>query len=84
MIFSLYEKFNINFPFINLLAGRLYQVEYAMEAISHAGAAIGVTCSEGIVLAAEKKITWLSHRPVGGLRAIFPYPGIQYSLHTIE
>jgi len=37
--------------------GRLYQVEYAMEAISHAGAAIGVTCAEGIVLAAEKKIT---------------------------
>jgi len=38
--------------------GRLYQVEYAMEAISHAGAAIGVLSSkEGIVLAAEKKIT---------------------------
>jgi 20S proteasome subunit alpha 3 len=37
--------------------GRLYQVEYAMEAISHAGAAIGVTSSEGIVLAAEKKVT---------------------------
>mmetsp|Transcript_8728 Transcript_8728/g.26230 ORF Transcript_8728/g.26230 Transcript_8728/m.26230 type:complete len:254 (-) Transcript_8728:102-863(-) len=37
--------------------GRLYQVEYAMEAIGHAGAAVGVKSSEGVVLAAEKKIT---------------------------
>ncbi|KAJ1506930.1 protein with putative role during mitosis [Coelomomyces lativittatus] len=37
--------------------GRLYQVEYAMEAISHAGAALGITCPEGVVLAAEKKVT---------------------------
>jgi len=37
--------------------GRLYQVEYAMEAISHAGAAIGILSKEGIVLAAEKMIT---------------------------
>lgn len=36
--------------------GRLYQVEYAMEAISHAGAAVGVLSKEGVVLAAEKKI----------------------------
>eukprot|EP01027_Heterolobosea_sp_BB2_P011683 GEZU01016999.1.p1 GENE.GEZU01016999.1~~GEZU01016999.1.p1 ORF type:complete len:254 (+),score=70.44 GEZU01016999.1:125-886(+) len=36
--------------------GRLYQVEYAMEAISHAGACMGITCKEGIVLAAEKKV----------------------------
>jgi 20S proteasome subunit alpha 3 len=37
--------------------GRLYQVEYAMEAISHAGTAIGVLATDGIVLAAEKKVT---------------------------
>ncbi|KAI9222259.1 nucleophile aminohydrolase [Blastocladiella britannica] len=37
--------------------GRLYQVEYAMEAISHAGTCIGITCPEGIILAAEKKVT---------------------------
>ena len=36
--------------------GRLYQVEYAMEAISHAGAAVGVRTDSGVVLAAEKKI----------------------------
>ncbi|EGD78690.1 proteasome subunit alpha type-4 [Salpingoeca rosetta] len=34
--------------------GRLYQVEYAMEAISHAGTCLGILSSEGVVLAAEK------------------------------
>ncbi|KAJ1995010.1 Proteasome subunit alpha type-3 [Dimargaris cristalligena] len=37
--------------------GRLYQVEYAMEAISHAGTVIGVLSDEGIVLAAERRVT---------------------------
>jgi len=37
--------------------GRLYQVEYAMEAISHAGTALGVLATDGVVLAAEKKVT---------------------------
>ncbi|KAH3761122.1 20S proteasome subunit alpha 3 [Pelomyxa schiedti] len=37
--------------------GRLYQVEYAIEAISHAGAAVGVLARDGIVLAAEKKLS---------------------------
>jgi len=37
--------------------GRLYQVEYAMEAISHAGTAIGILATDGIVLAAEKKLS---------------------------
>jgi len=37
--------------------GRLYQVEYAMEAISEAGAALGITGKDGIVLVAEKRIT---------------------------
>jgi 20S proteasome subunit alpha 3 len=37
--------------------GRLYQVEYAMEAISNAGAALGVLASDGVVLAAEKRQT---------------------------
>ncbi|CAG8648950.1 13365_t:CDS:2, partial [Racocetra fulgida] len=39
------------------LIGRLYQVEYAMEAISHAGTALGILASDGIVIAAEKKVT---------------------------
>jgi len=37
--------------------GRLYQVEYAMEAIGHAGAAIGILGTNGVVLAAEMKNT---------------------------
>merc|ERR1712070_238676 len=37
--------------------GRLYQVEYAMEAISHAGICVGILAQNGIVLAVEKKIT---------------------------
>jgi 20S proteasome subunit alpha 3 len=37
--------------------GRLYQVEYAMEAISHAGTCLGLLASDGIVMAAEKRTT---------------------------
>jgi len=37
--------------------GRIYQVEYAMEAISQAGSAVAVLAKNGIVLAAEKRIT---------------------------
>ena len=32
-------------------------VEYAMEAISHAGTVLGVLAADGVVLAAEKKVT---------------------------
>lgn len=37
--------------------GRLYQVEYALEAINHAGTSIGIKTEEGIVIIAERKIT---------------------------
>ncbi|OCF79167.1 20S proteasome subunit alpha 3 [Kwoniella mangroviensis CBS 8886] len=37
--------------------GRLFQVEYAMEAISHAGTVLAVLSKEGIAMAAEKKVT---------------------------
>lgn len=37
--------------------GRLYQVEYAMEAISHAGTCLGILATDGVVIAAEKKVT---------------------------
>lgn len=42
------------FSIFNFL-GRLYQVEYAMEAIQHAGTCLGILASDGIVLAAEKR-----------------------------
>jgi len=37
--------------------GRLFQVEYAMEAINLAGATIGILAKDGVVLAGEKKTT---------------------------
>ncbi|XP_076060208.1 proteasome alpha3 subunit isoform X2 [Oratosquilla oratoria] len=37
--------------------GRLYQVEYAMEAIGHAGTCLGILATDGIVLAAERRNT---------------------------
>eukprot|EP00252_Welwitschia_mirabilis_P012181 TRINITY_DN2707_c0_g2_i1.p1 TRINITY_DN2707_c0_g2~~TRINITY_DN2707_c0_g2_i1.p1 ORF type:complete len:251 (+),score=24.17 TRINITY_DN2707_c0_g2_i1:178-930(+) len=37
--------------------GRLYQVEYAMEAIGNAGAAVGILAKDGVVLAGEKRVT---------------------------
>ena len=32
-------------------------MEYALEAISHAGTALGILAADGIVLAAERKVT---------------------------
>lgn len=37
--------------------GRLFQVEYAMQAIDQAGSTIGVLAEDGVVLAGEKKTT---------------------------
>jgi len=37
--------------------GRLYQVEYAKEAINNAGSTIGVLAKDGVILAGEKKTT---------------------------
>lgn len=37
--------------------GRLYQVEYAMEAIGHAGSCLGILAKDGILLAAERRNT---------------------------
>ncbi|KAF7099652.1 hypothetical protein CFC21_101260 [Triticum aestivum] len=37
--------------------GRLYQVEYAMEAIGNAGSALGILAADGVVLVGEKKVT---------------------------
>ena len=35
--------------------GRLYQVEYAMEAVGHASTCLGLLATDGIVLAAERR-----------------------------
>ena len=48
---------NCNPPSIDGGVGRLYQVEYAMEAIEHAGTCLGILASDGVLLCAERKIT---------------------------
>lgn len=44
-------------PYCNLtrFLGRLYQVEYAMEAIGHAGTCLGILANDGVLLAAERR-----------------------------
>jgi 20S proteasome subunit alpha 5 len=37
--------------------GRLFQVEYAMEAIKLGSTAVGIQTSEGVILAVEKRIS---------------------------
>jgi 20S proteasome subunit alpha 5 len=37
--------------------GRLFQVEYAIEAIKQGSTAIGIMTTEGVVLAVEKRLT---------------------------
>jgi len=48
---------SLTFPNILSVAGRLYQVEYAMEAIGHAGSCLGILAKDGVLLAAEKRNT---------------------------
>jgi 20S proteasome subunit alpha 3 len=50
--FHVYIEFRRAFT---IYAGRLHQVEYAIEAINNAGTCVGLQSSEGIVLAAEKR-----------------------------
>ena len=42
-------------PQFYIFTGRLYQVEYAMEAIGHAGTCLGILASDGVLLAAERR-----------------------------
>ncbi|PHT87045.1 Proteasome subunit alpha type-4 [Capsicum annuum] len=42
--------------------GRLYQVEYTMEAIGNAGSAIGILSKDGVVLVGEKITSTLSEK----------------------
>ena len=50
----------MHYTFVTMAAnlsqkGRLYQVEYAMEAIGHAGTCLGILAEDGVLLAAERK-----------------------------
>jgi proteasome alpha subunit len=44
--------------------GRLYQVEYAREAVKRGTTAVGIKCSEGIVLIVDKRVTSRLLEPV--------------------
>ena len=46
-----------HYDLLPLQTGRLYQVEYAMEAVGHAGICLGILANDGIVLAAERRNT---------------------------
>lgn len=50
ILFDVITKLKIIF-----ILGRLYQVEYAIEAISHAGTCLGILTNDGVLLAAEKR-----------------------------
>lgn len=41
--------------YVSECTGRLYQVEYAMEAIGHAGTCLGILANDGVLLAAERR-----------------------------
>jgi 20S proteasome subunit alpha 3 len=41
----------------SLRSGRLFQVEYAMEAINNAGSAVGILAKDGVVIAGA----WLAY-----------------------
>ena len=44
--------------------GRLYQVEYAREAVKRGTTAVGIKCSEGVVLIVDKRVTSRLLEPV--------------------
>lgn len=55
--------------------GRLHQVEYAMEAISNAGTVLGITCTDGVILSAEKKVTSKLLEQTSSTEKIYPIHG---------
>jgi hypothetical protein len=59
-IFSVSSLTMITFVFLVLLLSpfkRLFQVEYAIEAVKLGSIAVGITTSAGIILAVEKRLT---------------------------
>lgn len=57
MVFCLSGSYSgvTNLIFVLHETGRLYQVEYAMEAIGHAGTCLGILANDGVLLAAERR-----------------------------
>lgn len=55
IISSVWYKWWLHDSVCCVFAGRLYQVEYAMEAIGHAGTCLGILANDGVLLAAERR-----------------------------
>uniref|UniRef100_A0A915JWE9 Proteasome subunit alpha type n=1 Tax=Romanomermis culicivorax TaxID=13658 RepID=A0A915JWE9_ROMCU len=51
--------------------GRLYQVEYAMEAINHAAMCIGLKCKDGILIGVENRTVHPLLDPLAGSEKIY-------------
>lgn len=60
------------------------QVEYAIEAISHAGSAVGILSKDGVVLAAEKKILSKARPAPAPLRAARPPCALPLRVATLR
>jgi 20S proteasome alpha/beta subunit len=56
---------------LHFFTGRLFQIEYAMEAINHAGTCVGILSTDGIFLGAEKRIVSKLLDPRQGQEKIF-------------
>ena len=54
-VLGLVQCYFFDVAHLNPSLGRLYQVEYAMEAIGHAGTCLGILANDGVLLAAERR-----------------------------
>ncbi|WP_330630465.1 archaeal proteasome endopeptidase complex subunit alpha [Halocatena halophila] len=66
--------------------GRLYQVEYAREAVRRGGASVGVRATDGVVLAAERRIRspLLEPRSIEKLHKIDEHNGVASAGHVAD
>ncbi|MFC7156223.1 archaeal proteasome endopeptidase complex subunit alpha [Halomarina halobia] len=66
--------------------GRLYQVEYAREAVKRGSASVGVRVEEGVVLAATRRVRspLLEPRSVEKLHAIDEHHGVASAGHVAD
>ncbi|MFC6961138.1 archaeal proteasome endopeptidase complex subunit alpha [Halocatena marina] len=66
--------------------GRLYQVEYAREAVKRGGASVGVRAVDGVVLAAERRIrsSLLEPRSIEKLHKIDDHNGVASAGHVAD
>lgn len=66
--------------------GRLYQVEYAREAVKRGGASVGVRAVDGVALAAERRVrsSLLEPRSIEKLHKIDEHNGVASAGHVAD